>query len=271
MAYTCACYPSEDATLEEAQWIKIDLVARKLGAAPGDAAARRGLRLGRHGAARRARVRRQGARRHAVRAAGAVGAECHQGAGPFGPGRGAAPGLPGRGGDRLRRGQLDRPDRAHRQGAAARLLRVPLRQARAGGAAAQPLHHPARQHRARPGARRVHLPVRVPRRRARGARLPGLADARRRLRGPPRGEPARALREDAGRLVRQPGRPLGRGGRRGRRGHGPGLAAVHGGSRLGFERNQIQLHQVLGVRLGENGRSGMSLRPDWEPVPAPVS
>jgi cyclopropane-fatty-acyl-phospholipid synthase len=42
------------------------------------------------------------------------------------------------------------------------------------------------------------------------------------------------------------------------------------GSRLGFERNQIQLHQVLGVRLGDNGRSGMPLRPGWEPVPAPV-
>ena len=33
------------------------------------------------------------------------------------------------------------------------------------------------------------------------------------------------------------------------------------GSRLGFERNQIQHHQVLGVRLGENGRSGMPMRP----------
>jgi cyclopropane-fatty-acyl-phospholipid synthase len=31
MAYTCACYPSEDATLEEAQTFKFDLVARKLG------------------------------------------------------------------------------------------------------------------------------------------------------------------------------------------------------------------------------------------------
>ncbi len=37
------------------------------------------------------------------------------------------------------------------------------------------------------------------------------------------------------------------------------------GSRLGFERNQIQLHQVLGVKLGEDGSSGMPLRPDWEP------
>ena len=31
MAYTCACYPREDASLEEAQWYKHDLVARKLG------------------------------------------------------------------------------------------------------------------------------------------------------------------------------------------------------------------------------------------------
>jgi cyclopropane-fatty-acyl-phospholipid synthase len=35
------------------------------------------------------------------------------------------------------------------------------------------------------------------------------------------------------------------------------------GVRLGFERNQIQLHQVLGVRLHANGRSDLPLRPDW--------
>jgi cyclopropane-fatty-acyl-phospholipid synthase len=35
------------------------------------------------------------------------------------------------------------------------------------------------------------------------------------------------------------------------------------GSRLGFERNQIQLHQVLGVKTEPDGRSGMPLRPDW--------
>jgi len=37
------------------------------------------------------------------------------------------------------------------------------------------------------------------------------------------------------------------------------------GSRLGFERNQIQLHQMLGVKLGDKGEAGMPLRPDWEP------
>ena len=35
MTYTCACFPTEDASLEEAQAYKYDLVARKLGLAPG--------------------------------------------------------------------------------------------------------------------------------------------------------------------------------------------------------------------------------------------
>jgi cyclopropane-fatty-acyl-phospholipid synthase len=37
------------------------------------------------------------------------------------------------------------------------------------------------------------------------------------------------------------------------------------GSRLGFELNWIQLHQVLGVKLHENGRSDMPLRLSFEP------
>ncbi|MGH3367221.1 MAG: class I SAM-dependent methyltransferase, partial [Nocardioidaceae bacterium] len=36
------------------------------------------------------------------------------------------------------------------------------------------------------------------------------------------------------------------------------------GSRLGFERNHIQLHQVLGVRLPDDGCANFPLRPDWE-------
>src|SRR5215475_8826136 len=35
MAYTCACYPDEDATLEQAQAYKHELVARKLALRPG--------------------------------------------------------------------------------------------------------------------------------------------------------------------------------------------------------------------------------------------
>jgi cyclopropane-fatty-acyl-phospholipid synthase len=37
------------------------------------------------------------------------------------------------------------------------------------------------------------------------------------------------------------------------------------GCRYGFERNWIQLHQMLGVKLGPTGESGFPLRPDWEP------
>jgi len=40
------------------------------------------------------------------------------------------------------------------------------------------------------------------------------------------------------------------------------------GSRLGFDRNVIQLHQILGVKLRADGASGMPLRPDWEPAEA---
>jgi cyclopropane-fatty-acyl-phospholipid synthase len=35
------------------------------------------------------------------------------------------------------------------------------------------------------------------------------------------------------------------------------------GSRLGFERRSIELHQVLGVKVGADGRSHVPLRPDW--------
>ncbi len=48
---------------------------------------------------------------------------------------------------------------------------------------------------------------------------------------------------------------------------GEGTARVWGlymaGSRLGFERNEIQLHQVLGVRTGEDGSDGFPLRRTW--------
>jgi cyclopropane-fatty-acyl-phospholipid synthase len=56
---------------------------------------------------------------------------------------------------------------------------------------------------------------------------------------------------------------------------GPGTARVWrlymAGSRLGFDRNVVQLHQILGVRLEADGNARMPLRPDWEAVPAPVA
>ena len=48
---------------------------------------------------------------------------------------------------------------------------------------------------------------------------------------------------------------------------GEGTARVWGlymaGSRMGFERNEIQLHQVLAVARDDDGRSGFPLRPTW--------
>ena len=48
---------------------------------------------------------------------------------------------------------------------------------------------------------------------------------------------------------------------------GPGTAKVWGlylaGSRLSFEENSIQLHQVLGVKVGADGDAHMPIRPTW--------
>ena len=48
---------------------------------------------------------------------------------------------------------------------------------------------------------------------------------------------------------------------------GEGTAKVWGlymaGSRLSFERNEIQLHQVLAVKPHEDGHVDFPLRPDW--------
>jgi cyclopropane-fatty-acyl-phospholipid synthase len=35
------------------------------------------------------------------------------------------------------------------------------------------------------------------------------------------------------------------------------------GSRLGFETNEVQLHQVLAVKVPPSGDAGYPLRPAW--------
>jgi cyclopropane-fatty-acyl-phospholipid synthase len=37
-------------------------------------------------------------------------------------------------------------------------------------------------------------------------------------------------------------------------------------SRVGFQVNRVQIHQVLGVHVSREGSSGMPLRPDWGAV-----
>ena len=114
MAYTCAVYPSETATLEDAQFAKHALVAREARPPARDAAARRRLRLGPDGDARRRAPRRAGARRHPLARPGDLGAEGGRAPGARRPRRDPALRLPRRLRGRLRRGQLDRAHRAHR-------------------------------------------------------------------------------------------------------------------------------------------------------------
>ena len=166
---------------------------------PGHAAARRRLRLGRHG--RCTPREHYGVEALGVtlsRAAGRVGAEARS------PSAGSTDlaevrhlRLPRRDRDRLRRGQLDRPHRAHRHRAARRRTsRFLSRQAarRRGRLLNHCITRPD-DHSAPIRRRRLHRPLRLPRRRAAGRRARLVsAMQRRRLRGAPRGEPARALR-----------------------------------------------------------------------------
>ncbi len=228
MAYTCAVFPKADATLEEAQDEKFDLVCRKLGLRARPAAARRRLRVGRPGPARREALRRQRHRRDAVRAAGA---------------RGAREAIAARTASaisreirhqdyrdvpetRLRRDLLDRAHRAHRQG---RTTRRTSRSCKSRldptGPAAQPLHHPHRHLAAHDVQERLHQPLRLPRRRARArgaASSTAIEDQGFEVRHEENLREHYALTLHA--LVAQPrralGRGRGRGGRAARRGCG---------------------------------------------------
>jgi 2-polyprenyl-3-methyl-5-hydroxy-6-metoxy-1,4-benzoquinol methylase len=218
MAYTCACYPDQDATLEEAQAYKFDLVARKLGLGEGMRLLDVGCGWGgmvMH-AAREYGVKALGVTLSAQQAAWAQAAIEREGLSGLAEVRHLDyRDVPETGFDAVSSiGLTEHIGKANLPSYFSFLFRK--------------LHHPAGQPRAPDPQARVHQPVRLPRRRARGTRLPDLAHARHRLRGAARGEPARALRQDPGRLVRQPGRPLERGGQGGRPGHRPGMAAVHG-------------------------------------------
>ncbi len=164
MAYTCACYPTETSTLEEAQSEKFDLVARKLDLRPGQRLLDVGCGWG--GMALHA-AKEYGVSVLAVtlsqeQADWAKQAVDEEGLGDRAEMRHSR--LPRRAGERLRRDQLHRSDRAHRTTQLPGVLRVPARAPQARGTPAQPLHHPARQPAHR--HRGLHRPLRLPRRRA---------------------------------------------------------------------------------------------------------
>ena len=164
MTYTCAVFPHEDATLEEAQDYKYDLVARKLDLKPG-------MRLLDVGCGWGGMVR-FAAREYGVKALGAtLSVEQASWAKQAIDREGLADLAEVRHADYrdVLEGDFDAISSIGltehigvRQYPP--LLRVPQGQAAPAGPAAQPLHHPPPQ--PPPGDRCVHRPLRLPRRRA---------------------------------------------------------------------------------------------------------
>ena len=240
--------------------------AASSGLAAGHAAARRRLRLGRHGGARRRALRRRGARRHPLARGRPSGAArpCED-AGLSGPRRGALRRLPrrepSRGSTRSSSiGLTEHVGKAQLPG----VLPLPARQAAPAWPAAQPLHHAPEQPAPAAAARRIHRPLRVPRRRAARARLPdldGMHDAGFELRHEEnlREHYARTLAAWGENLDATGTRRFGRWARP-RRGSGgctwPALAC------RSSRTTWISCTRCSAVRT-EQGESGMPLRPDW--------
>ena len=226
MTYTCAVFPTEDTTLEDAQFAKYDLVCRKLGLQPGMKLLDIGSGWG-------------GMVRHAARHYGAhvVGVTLSREQAAWAQ-------------DAIRRDGLD---------TVAEVRFGDYRDVRDTGFDAvssigltehigirnYPSYFAFMQDKLVPGgrllnhcitrpdnsvtdSRRVHRPLRVPRRGADRVGPDHHRDPERGPRGPARGEPPRALRADAQGLVREPRGQLGRVRPRGRRGHRQGLGPLHG-------------------------------------------
>ncbi len=227
MTYTCAVFPTEDATLEEAQAEKYDLVARKLDLQEGQRLLDLGCGWG-------------GMVRHAAREYGVhtLGVTLSREQATWAQQRIKEEGL-----DHL--AEVRHMDYRHveeREFDAVSSIGLTEHI----GVKNYPAYFGFIRDRLRPQGRllnhcitrhdnrwrrdrAVPRPLRVPGRRADRQRQDHHRGAERRPRGAARGELPGPLRQDPGRLVQEPRRQLGRLRRRGRRGHRPGLGALHGG------------------------------------------
>ena len=262
MTYTCACYPTPEASLEEAQAFKYDLVARKLGLRPGMRLLDVGCGWG-------------GMVRHAVTHYGvtALGVTLSREQATWAQQAIAADGLDDvaevrhgdyrdveeTGFDAVSSIGLTEHIGVRNYPAYFALLRDKLVPGRP---AAQPLDHPAAQ----PADldRGVHRPLRLPRRRAHRVGPDHHRDAGRRAGGAPRGEPARALRDDLPGLGPQPRRPTGTSAsrRRGRRPRGSG-ASTWPAAASGSRSTTSSSTRCSAVKPHDDGDADFPLRPDW--------
>jgi cyclopropane-fatty-acyl-phospholipid synthase len=269
MTYSCAVFPTPDATLEEAQAEKVDLVCRKLMLRPGE----RLLDIGAGWGAMVAHA----AEHYGVRA---VGVTISRGQAEWASAMLAARGLRDRAEVRL----LDYRDVA--EGGFDAICSIGMSEhvgARRLGAYARALAS-----RLRPGGRLLNHCITRPsgHERARsgpfidryifpdgelepvGAVAAALYDHGLEVRHD------ESLREHYALTLRAWGANLERGwagavrevGERRARAWRLYMAAA----RLGFERNELQIHQVLAVRTGPDGRSGQPLRPGWERTGEPA-
>ena len=261
--YTCACYPAEDSTLELAQAHKYDLVARKLGLRPGMRLLDVGCGWG-------------GMVRHAVREYGvtALGVTLSKEQASWGQAAIEREGLTGRAEVR----HSDYRDVAETGFDAVSSIGLTEHI----GVANYPAYFTVLLERLRPGGRLLNHCITRPDNqhtpRVRGGFIDRYVFPDGELTGSGR---IITVMQDAGFEVRH---------EENLREHyartcaawcdnlvehwnaavaeaGEATAKVWGlylaGSRLGFERNQVQLHQVLGVKLHSDGRADVPLRPDW--------
>ena len=202
MTYTCACYPRLDATLEEAQANKYDLVARKIALKPGMRLLDVGCGWGgmvRH-AAKNYGVKALGVTLSREQATWAQAAIEREGLSDLAEVRFMDYRDVREGGfDAVSSIGLTEHIGVKNYPSYFAFLKSRLRP---GGPDPEPLDHPAGQPARRHHPRRLHQPLRLPGRRAGRLGPHHHDDAGRRPGGAPRGEPARALRDDAARLVR---------------------------------------------------------------------
>ena len=261
MTYTCAVYPDADATLEDAQENKYRLIFDKLRLGRGDRLLDVGCGWGgmvryaaRHG------VRAIGVTLSAEQATWAQNAIADRGA--RGAGGGAALRLSRRARGRIRRGVFDRADRAHRRPELPRLLRLSRLEVAHRRAAAQSLHHPPRQQvdflaggftdryvfpdGELTGSGRIITEIQEV-----GFEVLHEENIRHHY--------AMTLRDWCHNLVEHWDEAISE--------VGLPIAKVWGlymaASRVAFERNNLQLHQVLAAKVDAWGADSLPLRPWW--------